>query len=980
MTRRRARALLVALALLPASAASAQSVTLQDISPGTASFGSIYTRGGTGGRVNGVAIDPHDHFVMYAASEWGGIYKSVDGGDQWLRLTGHRPMVTWDVEVNPGNSNIVYATSLYDGRNPSLSGINVSFNGGLSWTHPPSATPSPGRCANLADQTELSAFGIAIDRSNPQRVYIGTSCGVAISTDAGFTWHHETPPSPDGGGRVWDVVSAVSGVVDLCGDEGHFFFELDTLTWGEGIGLPSGVCSIASSPYYPSTPNLFAVVGTQVFETTDRVHWTQTRTNPQPQGRIPFVETNKRSFFPGAFDLWFGDVLLWRVTCDANVTMGPRCGTGNVPAWSLPMVDWGNGFGDQGALAFDPYVSVDACPLLNSADAGVVVNDIAAIPDCQTPAWKVPTVTPRGLWPWSLSGVDVPGSNNDHLYLGTQDNGILGNFDAGAGTPSWSFATCCDVFDILASPATVTAPESLIFSFLSPAAVYRSNADFSGLHYLDMPAEEDPDYDHVMPSFTFPDAITRFGEKSVAVIKTWNFYTTTNIEASAIDWQSHGGGGCAVYSATNQGARFYIQNGGCNGESVTDQLWRFDGTWTLLTLPNGGGFGIVAVDPSNANRLIASGLTATDARMYLSLNGGVSWQTMPALDQLMRGNGTFPIKNQRGPTNFTGMDGYHQPSFAAFDPFDPDNVIAGGRDSGIFLSRNGGTSWTLVTDPRDSDISGVPHIPRPKHAYFSEADHDKSIYVSSQGGGVWRLGLCDGDAFEPDDAAPSLIESNNGQARSLCATGDVDLVSFTLAQSSSVSIVTGGYQGSIALQLRDSQGNLIAQDDDGGVGLSRIDRTCAGGSALPAGTYTIRVVVSAGGDIIPSYSLSLSAHSCCAGGGPPAAVENASMTSTLLQWTEEPTATGYDVIWGDLLALRESNGDFSMATGDCYAVNVPSPEVNHLLRTPFPGEACFFLIRGTNSCAPGTFDDPLPSHQVGLRDAEIEQLGLPCLP
>jgi hypothetical protein len=69
-----------------------------------------------------------------------------------------------------------------------------------------------------------------------------------------------------------------------------------------------------------------------------------------------------------------------------------------------------------------------------------------------------------------------------------------------------------------------------------------------------------------------------------------------------------------------------------------------------------------------------------------------------------------------------------------------------------------------------------------------------------------------------------------------------------------------------------------------------------------------------------------------------------------------------------------------MATVDCFAVNVPSPEVNHTLRTPFPGEAFFFLIRGTNPCAPGTFDDPLPSRQVGLRDAEIELLGLLCLP
>jgi len=1019
MTRSRARALFLAVGFLPSLWASAQSPTWQDVSPTTATFLDIYSRGGTGGRVNGVAIDRNNPQVMYAASEWGGIYKSVDGGNAWWFLAGHRPMVTWDVEVSPVDSNRVYATSLYDGRTASQSGINVSGDGGLTWTRPLTAIPPPGFCANEADQAELSAFGIAIDRLNPQRVYIGTSCGLAISTDAGMTWHYESPPGDVHGGRLWDVVSAVPGVPDVCGDDGHFFFELATLQWTQGEGLDSGMCSIASSPYFPTPPNLFAIVGTKVFETTDRIHWTQTRTNPVAQGRIPFVETNKRSLPLGTFDLWMGDVLLWRTSCNANFA-GNKCGeasndcctsasacsnascratvaalhdmsscasnwsatcksaaltqcTCDSPGWSAPMVNWGNGFGDQGALAFDPTVPADACPLLNSADAGVVVNDLDAPSDCQTPTWKLPTVTPRGLWPFSLSGVDVPGPDNDHVFLGTQDNGILGLFDAHAATPDWHFKTCCDVFDVLASPPTSTDDASLIFSFLSPAQVYRSNVDFSSMYALRLPVNQST------PGFTFPDAFSRFGEKSVAVIKDTGLYYTLNIEDPSPGWGNLGGWGCAVYTATNAQV-FYVQNGNCNGESIYDQLWRWRGDlgWMQLFLPNGGGFGVVAVDPQNADRLLVSGLTDTDAAMYRSDDGGFTWQLLPALTNRMKGSGEFVMRSRRGPTNFTGMLGYHQPSLVAFDPYDSGNVIAGGRDSGIFFSKDGGTTWSLLTDPSNSHVSGTPHIPRPKHAYFSEADHNKSIYVSSQGRGVWRLSLCNADLYEPDDVSDmNTIQPGDMQQRSLCATGDRDLVSFTLTEPSRVLITTSGYEGSTRLRLLDGLGVMITEDFDGTPGLSRIERTCGAGTTLPAGDYIIEVLEFGQDDIIPAYDLHLTVTPCCADGFPPPVVEDLTMTSTMLEWSPPPNATGYDVVWGITDVLRETGGDFTAAIMDCIGDDTNNPTITHMSATPFPGECFFFLVRPTDC---GTFDDPVPGRQVGLRDQEIEQVPLPCLP
>ena len=128
---------------------------------------------------------------------------------------------------------------------------------------------------------------------------------------------------------------------------------------------------------------------------------------------------------------------------------------------------------------------------------------------------------------------------------------------------------------------------------------------------------------------------------------------------------------------------------------------------------------------------------------------------MPALDSMMTGNGAFAFQNQRGPTDFTGFSGYWQPSMVAFDPASS-MVAAGGQDSGIFLSTDDGASWTLLSDPLTSNISGKPHIPRPRYGYFdTEPGEPTKLIVGSQGRGIWRIGLTGifSDGFESGDTS-----------------------------------------------------------------------------------------------------------------------------------------------------------------------------------------------------------------------------------
>lgn len=55
--------------------------TFTDVNPDQSSGDAVAAWGrASGGRVNSLAVDPNNPLVRYAASEWSGLYKSVDGG------------------------------------------------------------------------------------------------------------------------------------------------------------------------------------------------------------------------------------------------------------------------------------------------------------------------------------------------------------------------------------------------------------------------------------------------------------------------------------------------------------------------------------------------------------------------------------------------------------------------------------------------------------------------------------------------------------------------------------------------------------------------------------------------------------------------------------------------------------------------------------------------------------------------------------
>ncbi len=92
----------------------------------------------------------------------------------------------------------------------------------------------------------------------------------------------------------------------------------------------------------------------------------------------------------------------------------------------------------------------------------------------------------------------------------------------------------------------------------------------------------------------------------------------------------------------------------------------------------------------------------------------------------------------------------------------------------------------------------------------------------------------------------------------------------------------------------------------------------------------------------------------------------------LMSWCVPNAIPAFDVVRGDLVTLRATAGDYSVATGTCLAAAQADPWLESPASPP-PGGGFFYLVRD----AAGIYDTGEPS-QVGSRDAEIAASGHDC--
>ncbi len=208
-----------------------------------------------GGRTRALAVDVTNENVILAAGISGGIWRSANGGQSWVRVSpiGGIPNVSCLVQdIRPGKTNIWYAgtgegiaNSASGGSAPMRGdGIYKSTDGGNTWSLLAStSTNTPQRF----DQRFDYVWNIAINPRNMQQdeVYAAVFETIFRSTDGGNTWR------------------AVLGATGSLPTTTGFFSDI-------AIGRHSGVM-------YATLSDISGMLADQrgIFRSTDGIRWTR---------------------------------------------------------------------------------------------------------------------------------------------------------------------------------------------------------------------------------------------------------------------------------------------------------------------------------------------------------------------------------------------------------------------------------------------------------------------------------------------------------------------------------------------------------------------------------------------------------------------------------------------------------------------------------------------------------------------------------
>jgi photosystem II stability/assembly factor-like uncharacterized protein len=147
-------------------------------------YRTYYGQGVTCGRVNAMAYSPDGS--IYAAGASGGVWKSAGGGYQWKSLSDTWPALgVSSIAIDPKNSNIIYVgTGDFQGLVGGIEfGIMKSTDGGNTWTN-----------YGKSQFGTVAVSQVVIDPDNTSIITIATGNGadrvgyVWRSTDGGATW------------------------------------------------------------------------------------------------------------------------------------------------------------------------------------------------------------------------------------------------------------------------------------------------------------------------------------------------------------------------------------------------------------------------------------------------------------------------------------------------------------------------------------------------------------------------------------------------------------------------------------------------------------------------------------------------------------------------------------------------------------------------------------------------------------------------
>lgn len=724
-----------------------------------------------GGRCVAVTTHPTNDSVAVVASESGGLWRTFDFGAHWSHVNSLPMFRIIDVKYLPDGRTLI-ATGWADTHATNAGGIWRSTDDGLTWSQPPSAAP--------ACTPRWHAHGIAVDPGNGY-VYVGTSCGVAVSTNNGADWTHTAIPGRDG--RIIAIAAHGNGIVDIAGPDGHRRSTNNAAAFGPvSTNLPSveWVHGLAASPLEPGTVFMTAGVPSPcpnqgasalfagIPDSSGGVAWTALTTNVcRGGGRASWVAV---SAVPGSNNrrsqIYFGTGL---VVYRQSYTPGTGVPVLSRNGWMTLSVD----HSDQNGMAISPQSNL---PLWIVSDGGVhqpvdfssLVAILFGVPQDRIlpligTTWRIAGNATNGfnaLQLYEITGqLGVGGATS--LYTGTQDNGIPASADGGV---SWPYNGSAEGYHIQLDrygPRTTNDAVTFVYPltpnwitgrYFTNAAVWPNppNDSTNGVSSNPTLIGRDAYVQYTSPNSTNPVFILNLTTNRGA---TWitNLVTLTT---PPIGWPrvSRSGSNVVLYQAINRGGGF---GAGMNIGLVRITGLRQDGTvGSMRVEPADNGLGrigifsngegsfvwpeVYAVDPNDPNHLMAADSLAQ--QVMVSTNGGAAWFPDAPLTNLIlnrdpaTGVAEFsfgiPVWVDRFSAPGTGM----QVHAIAFDPALRNHILVGTEASGVIRSTDGGLTWERV--PGSRQINGINSFFFRENSYH---DPMNTAFVSTYGRGLWKL-------------------------------------------------------------------------------------------------------------------------------------------------------------------------------------------------------------------------------------------------
>ena len=696
-----------------------------------------------GGRVLSIARPSQRPSEMLAASESGGLFRTVDGGATFRFVEGLPSFRMSDVAYAPDDPNVILVTFRQDFRiGPGSGVIWRSPDGGRSWSEPVNAQP-PSDCG-----VPSAGYGISFQPGS-RRVFVGTSCGVAVSPDLGATWTYEMPDHASGAEPPWSerfpaILAQASGRVLAVGQAGVFIRETRprpgpggpptrTIQWRRtserGISREGTIHGLAASPLAPDHLFVAGLDSATVTESMDGGNsWSDLPDPPiGPKSREAFVRAASTSSTAGSFFLYFGNgVRLFR----QRIVELPGVSVHNpYEELALPHADPSDLLLDLDGRT--PFVTSGDWGLSNTADGGL--------------HWKFFGGGSHGLNALQIQDVagqwiDASEGPRKHLYYAAQDNSIYASADDGA---TWKTAECCEGGHFQLAPrvaresdghVTVLACSgdcvnkiggALLSSVqpwsdapnldgsASPASVpirlgndgYLQSTTLAPDPMLDalrwtksLGASWEPGAALLLPDFT--------AGSPLVVAENGGWTLLQPVARPSISWVG------IAPSVMNGLSRAVFP--GLTVSRIDSEL----GDLAVASYGLGMDRPVLAADPHTSGNLLAFDRSAQTVKF--SAWGGTKWFDDAQLSQLVLQGGRYAFRQL--------ADNIPLVSTIGWDPYNACHILVGTRQGGIYRSVDGGNSW--------AHVDGSEQIPDVSAFYFPPTGR---IVVGSFGRGLWQL-------------------------------------------------------------------------------------------------------------------------------------------------------------------------------------------------------------------------------------------------